>query len=163
MPHPLPAGLRGLELPRQTIWDSKQVIPAPKEDVFTSSFGHAYPAPHLLDSGLGTTAVYDIQPPSGHAKRNVLVIHGVCTPAIGQLPLIQQIQALDPDTHFVVFDLWGHGRSTTPLVPHTASMSFRCCKSFLICSGPRLIWWGTRLGARLLCALRRTILGLYQQ
>lgn len=122
MPHPLPADLGGLELPRQTIWDSKQVIPAPREEVFTSSFGHAYPSPHLLDSGLGTMAVYDIQPPSGHAKRNVLVIHGVCTPAIGQLPLTKHLQALHPDTHIVVFDLWGHGRSTTPLVPHTASI-----------------------------------------
>jgi pimeloyl-ACP methyl ester carboxylesterase len=33
-------------------------------------------------------------------------------------PLAKQLQALDPNAHVVLFDLWGHGLSSTPLVAH---------------------------------------------
>lgn len=107
-----------LELPRRKLWQQNPSIPAPSDASFTSRFGYAFPKPQYLKSDLGTTALYDLPPPSGHSKRPVLIIHGICTPALGMWPLAEELQALDPDAHVVLFDLWGHGRSSTPLVPH---------------------------------------------
>ncbi|KFA74924.1 hypothetical protein S40288_06789 [Stachybotrys chartarum IBT 40288] len=107
-----------LELPRPTVLNQKSSIEAPSYEVFTSRFGHAFPKPQFLNSNLGTTALYDLPAPSGQARRHVLVIHGVNTPALGLWPLAKELQALDPDAHIVLFDLWGHGLSSTPLVAH---------------------------------------------
>ncbi|KAI3321197.1 alpha/beta-hydrolase [Xylariaceae sp. AK1471] len=112
--------LAGFELPRRKVWERKKTIAAPSYESFTSQFGHAFPKPQFLESDLGTTAVYELPPPSGQSKRHVLIIHGVNTPALGMLPLAKQLQALDPDAHVVLFDLWGHGLSSTPLVAHAA-------------------------------------------
>ncbi|KAH8162392.1 hypothetical protein CIB48_g5851 [Xylaria polymorpha] len=108
--------------PRQIVLDykNKDFIPAPSYESFTARFGDAFPKPRFLESGLGITAVYEIPPPSGQPKRRVLMIHGLNTPALGLLPLAKQLQTVDPDAHVAVFDLWGHGLSSTPLIPHTA-------------------------------------------
>jgi pimeloyl-ACP methyl ester carboxylesterase len=52
----------------------------------------------------------------------VLLIHGANTPALGLLALARELQALDASAHVVLFDLWGHGLSSTPLAPHTAQI-----------------------------------------
>ncbi|KAH7311312.1 Alpha/Beta hydrolase protein [Stachybotrys elegans] len=101
-------------LPQQA--PGKSIAPPSPED-FTARFGNAFPRPQLLKSDLGTTAVYDLPPP-GQSKRHVLIVHGLNTPAIGLWPLAKELQALDPDVHIVLFDLWGHGLSSTPLVAH---------------------------------------------
>jgi len=69
----------------------------------------------------------DVEERKGETRR-VLIVHGLNTPALGLLPLARAIQALGPDTnnrlktktHIVLFDLWGHGLSSTPLTPHSA-------------------------------------------
>lgn len=38
------------------------------------------------------------------------------------LPLARALQASFPTAHFVLLDLWGHGLSDTPVVPHQASL-----------------------------------------
>ncbi|KAI0887558.1 alpha/beta-hydrolase [Annulohypoxylon maeteangense] len=109
-----------LKLPQRMIrGHHKNFIAAPSYESSTSVFGHASPKPQYLESDLGTTALYDVPPPSGQSKRHVLIIHGLNTPAIGMLPLAKELQALDPDAYVVLFDLWGHGFSSTPLVAHT--------------------------------------------
>lgn len=108
-----------LELPRPTIWGGVRTIAGPGHASFTSRFGHAFPQPRYLESDLGTTAVYDLPPPSGQSKRQVLIVHGLNTPALGMLALSKALQTLDPDAHIVLFDLWGHGFSSTPIVAHT--------------------------------------------
>ncbi|KAI1158259.1 alpha/beta-hydrolase [Nemania serpens] len=109
----------GLELPRRMAREHHNAIAAPSYESFTSRFGDAFPKPSFLESDLGTTALYELPPPSGRANRRVLMLHGLNTPALGLLPLARQLQALDPDAHVVFFDLWGHGLSSTPLVAHT--------------------------------------------
>ncbi|KAI1129377.1 alpha/beta-hydrolase [Nemania abortiva] len=109
----------GVTLPRRVTREHKNFITAPSYESFTSRFGDAFPKPQFLESDLGTTALYELPPPSGQPKRHVLMIHGANTPALGLLPLAKQLQALDPDAHVVFFDLWGHGLSSTPLVAHT--------------------------------------------
>ncbi|KAI0154398.1 alpha/beta-hydrolase [Xylariaceae sp. FL1272] len=111
--------LAHLQLPLRQVLGRQTFIPAPSIASFTSKFGDGYPKPHYLKSDLGTTAVYDIPPRSGETRRNVLIIHGLNTPALGMWPLAKALQALDPDTRIVLFDLWGHGLSSTPLVAHT--------------------------------------------
>ncbi|KAI0469053.1 Alpha/Beta hydrolase protein [Xylaria cf. heliscus] len=101
-------------------YKNKGSIPAPSYEAFTSRFGDAFPKPEFLSSDLGVTAVYQLPAPSGQTKRRVLMIHGINTPALGLLPLAKQLQARDPDAHVVLFDLWGHGLSSTPLIPHAA-------------------------------------------
>ncbi|KAI0902099.1 alpha/beta-hydrolase [Annulohypoxylon nitens] len=108
-----------LKLPRRMVWGQRKTIEAPNYETFTSVFGHTSPKPQYLESDLGTTALYDLPPPSGQSKRHLLIIHGLNTPALGLWPLAKELQALDPDTHVALFDLWGHGFSSTPLVAHT--------------------------------------------
>lgn len=140
---PIPPSPRDFEITRPLAIpkpNSKRTIPAPNRDSFTAHFGHAFPVPHMLTSDLGTTAVYSLPPPAssrggggggagGHSSssspsattRRVLLIHGLNTPALGMLSLARAIQNLDAagDTHVVLFDLWGHGLSSTPLLAHT--------------------------------------------
>jgi pimeloyl-ACP methyl ester carboxylesterase len=52
----------------------------------------------------------------------VLFIHGVQTPALGMLPLARALQATFPQTDVVLIDLWGHGLSDTPVVPHKPAL-----------------------------------------
>jgi len=111
--------LADLELPRRRVWGQNNGIAAPTNAAFTARFGHAFPKPKYLESDLGTTALYNLPPPSGQSKRPVLIIHGLNTPALGMWLLAKELQALDPDAHVVLFDLWGHGLSSTPLVAHT--------------------------------------------
>ena len=109
-----------IELPRRLLREPRNFLPAPSLESFTSHFGNAFPAPEFLESDLGTTAVYDLAAPSGQPKRRVLLIHGLNTPALGLQPLVKALQALDANAHVVLFDLWGHGLSSTPLVAHSA-------------------------------------------
>ncbi|KAI0433725.1 alpha/beta-hydrolase [Xylaria sp. FL1042] len=108
-----------IELPRRLLRDHANYLLAPTPESFTAHFGNAFPAPHLLESDLGYTALYTLTAPSGHPTRRVLLVHGLNTPALGLLPLATQLQALDASAHIALFDLWGHGLSSTPLVPHT--------------------------------------------
>ncbi|KAI1384780.1 alpha/beta-hydrolase [Hypoxylon trugodes] len=114
-----PSSLVNFELPRRKVWEEKHAIAAPSYASFTSRFGHAFPKPQFLESDLGTTAVYVLPPPSGQSKRHVVIVHGLNTPALGMLPLAKELQALDQDAHIVIFDLWGHGLSSTPFTAHT--------------------------------------------
>ncbi|KAI0405098.1 alpha/beta-hydrolase [Xylaria palmicola] len=103
--------------------ESENTIAAPSYESFTSRFGDAFPRPRFLESDLGTTAVYELAPPPGQlATRRVLLVHGLNTPALGLLPLAAALRDADPGAHVALFDLWGHGLSSTPLAPHAAHL-----------------------------------------
>lgn len=106
-------------LPRPIVWNGHRSIAGPGYASFTSKFGRAFPEPHFLDSDLGRTAIYELPPPSGQSKRAVMIVHGANTPALGMLALAKALQKLDPDAHVVLYDNWGHGLSSTPLLAHT--------------------------------------------
>ncbi|KAI0421649.1 alpha/beta-hydrolase [Xylaria grammica] len=112
----------GLELQRKLLREPKNYIEGPGLESFTSRFGTAFPEPEFLSSDLGVTALYSLPAPSGAAQRRVLLLHGLSTPALGLLPLARHLQALDPTAHVALYDHWGHGLSSTPLVPHTAAL-----------------------------------------
>jgi pimeloyl-ACP methyl ester carboxylesterase len=115
-----------LVLPRPGApFDSSQPsIPGPSESSFTQTFGTLLPPAKYLKTTNGKAAYYDL-PPSSTSQQSpdrVLFIHGVQTPALGMLPLARALHDSFPEKHFVLLDLWGHGLSDTPIVPHEASL-----------------------------------------
>ncbi|KAF1980441.1 alpha/beta-hydrolase [Bimuria novae-zelandiae CBS 107.79] len=116
-----------LVLPRPGAGPSTRCpIPAPPESSFTETFGALLPPTKYVNTSNGKAAYYDISPSlSGSSTTTpdrVLLIHGVQTPALGLLPLSRALQDSFPHRHFVLFDLWGHGLSDTPFLPHESSL-----------------------------------------
>lgn len=120
---------------------SPAYIAAPSETAFTSSFGALLPPATYLTAEHGTTAYYDF-PPSAPTSISlgtpnpiprVLLIHGVCTPALGLLPLVTALRTSRPHTHFVLYDLWGHGLSDTPRASHVPSLFHAQVRALLAC------------------------------
>ena len=108
-------------LPKPILHNGATSIPAPSHASFAAAFGHAFPTPYYLTSSIGNTAVYDLPAPSTETRR-VLMVHGLNTPALGMLSLAKQLQTLQPGTHIVLYDLWGHGLTSTPLQTHSAHL-----------------------------------------
>jgi pimeloyl-ACP methyl ester carboxylesterase len=107
----------------------KTPIQAPTEAAFTETFGTLLPPAKYLNAVNGKAAYYELLPSShsslvnsSHTLDRVLFIHGVQTPALGMLPLARALQISFSRAHFVLIDLWGHGLSDTPVVPHQASL-----------------------------------------
>ncbi|CAN9298288.1 unnamed protein product [Alternaria alternata] len=116
-----------LVLPRPgTTYTPKPPIRGPSESFFTSTFGALLPPAQHLETANGKAAYYSIPPsaPTESARTidRVLLIHGVQTPAIGMLPLARALHDTFPHKHFVLVDLWGHGLSDTPVIPHEAAL-----------------------------------------
>ncbi|KAI9163794.1 Alpha-1,3-mannosyltransferase CMT1 [Paramyrothecium foliicola] len=94
-------------------------ISGPTEAAFVETFGKLLPPAKYLNTGTGRAAYYELPPTSTtDSPSRVLLVHGVQTPALGMLPLTKALQASFPQHHFVLVDLWGHGLSETPIVPH---------------------------------------------
>lgn len=110
-------------IPRPVIHNGHNSIAAPTEAAFINDFGSLLPPAQFLHSRWGSTAFYDLPPKSqaGPVHRT-LFVHGVCTPALGMLPLASKLHAQNPNAHFVLLDLWGHGLSSTPLTPHMPAL-----------------------------------------
>ncbi|KAF9734667.1 hypothetical protein PMIN06_006175 [Paraphaeosphaeria minitans] len=111
-----------LPRPGQKSVEEKPPILGPTESAFTDTFGTLLPPAKYLHTANGKAAYYDILPSvpgnGSTAPDRVLLIHGVQTPALGLLPLVRALQKAFPQTHFVLFDHWGHGLSDTPYRPH---------------------------------------------
>jgi pimeloyl-ACP methyl ester carboxylesterase len=101
-------------------------ISGPTEEAFTNTFGKLLPPAKYLNAANGKAAYYEILPSSpGNGSQipdRVLLVHGIQTPALGMFPLANALHALFPSTHFVLVDLWGHGLTDTPIVPHEQSL-----------------------------------------
>ncbi|PVI04693.1 alpha/beta-hydrolase [Periconia macrospinosa] len=101
---------------------SQPPIPGPTEAVFAETFGTLLPPAQYIQTNHGKAAYYEILPsspaPTSKPPHRVLLIHGVQTPALGLYPLTRLLQTSFPNAHFVLIDLWGHGLSDTPQVPH---------------------------------------------
>lgn len=113
-----------LVLPRAPKVDKNHVIAAPSESRFRAQFGF-YPAAQFLPSAYGTTSYYDLPAPTpfpDSVTQRLIFVHGIGTPAIGLTALARKLQALSPSLHILLYDLWGHGLSQTPLVPHVPAL-----------------------------------------
>ncbi|KAG5792478.1 hypothetical protein H9Q69_008488 [Fusarium xylarioides] len=101
-------------------------VAGPTESAFVETFGALLPAAQFLQTPSGKAAYYDIKPSSSNDETakidKVLFIHGVQTPALGMLPLARALEKSFPAAHMVLIDLWGHGLSDTPVIPHEASL-----------------------------------------
>ncbi|RSL91925.1 hypothetical protein CEP52_014112 [Fusarium oligoseptatum] len=117
-----------LVLPRPggAVGSPKSPISGPSEEAFTKTFGALLPPAKFLNTATGKAAYYELLPSSPsddtNAPHRVLLIHGVQTPALGMLPLARELQTSFPSAHLVLVDLWGHGLSDTPIVPHEAGL-----------------------------------------
>ncbi|KAJ5523951.1 hypothetical protein N7494_010601 [Penicillium frequentans] len=110
----------GAEMPT-----TPQVIKAPSEAAFTTTFGSLLPKASYLETVNGTIAYYSLEPNSTSSSNKVsrvLFIHGVQTPALGLQPLATTLSARFPSAHCVLVDLWGHGLTDTPVLPHTPEL-----------------------------------------
>jgi pimeloyl-ACP methyl ester carboxylesterase len=103
-----------------------QPIPGPSEEAFTSRFGTLLPPAQYLHTSNGKAAYYSIPPATSETSTStpnrVLFLHGVQTPALGMQPLAAALHSKFPHAHLVLIDLWGHGLSDTPILPHDASL-----------------------------------------
>ena len=125
-------GSAELVLPRPGKLPNPLIAPisAPTEAAFIETFGTLLPPAKYLHTSNGKAAYYELLPSTpasspGGGKQvpdHVLLIHGVQTPALGMLPLARTLQVSFPYTHFVLVDLWGHGLSDTPVVPHDSGL-----------------------------------------
>ncbi|KAG9696635.1 alpha/beta-hydrolase, partial [Aureobasidium melanogenum] len=113
-------------------------IPGPSEESFASTFGNPLPGAQFHSTEYGKIAYYTYAPlaststsssgstvssvPASPSGQKVLFLHGVQTPALGLHPLAKSLHAKFPQAEFVLVDLWGHGLSSTPLLPHTPSL-----------------------------------------
>jgi pimeloyl-ACP methyl ester carboxylesterase len=103
-------------------------IPGPSEEHFTSTFGNLLPPARYLKTSNGQIAYYTFSPTSSAktttttTPSRVLFLHGVQTPSLGLLPLATSLHTSFPSAEFVLLDLYGHGLSATPLLPHTPSL-----------------------------------------
>ncbi|KAF1847685.1 alpha/beta-hydrolase [Cucurbitaria berberidis CBS 394.84] len=146
--------LDNLVLPRP-----KAPIPGPAEAIFTKVFGRLLPPAKYLNTVNGRAAYYEVLPShhsapgdldelhsfsslslapgdSSHTPDRVLFIHGVQTPALGMLPLARALHAKFPGAHLVLVDLWGHGLSDTPVLPHDPNLFHQLLDALL----DRLEW-----------------------
>ncbi|KAM0344989.1 hypothetical protein ACHAPU_006870 [Fusarium lateritium] len=117
-----------LVLPRPggQLQTSQQPIPGPSEATFTETFGALLPTAKYLQTPRGKAAYYEILPASPRqgttSPDRVLFVHGVQTPALGMLPLARALAQSFPHAHLKLIDLWGHGLSDTPIVPHEPAL-----------------------------------------
>ncbi|KAK9312828.1 Alpha/Beta hydrolase protein [Lipomyces starkeyi] len=114
-----------LLLPRPFDVNGNRFIAAPSESKFTAQFGSVYPAAQFLASAYGTTAYYDFPAQTTSPDtltQRLIFVHGLGTPAVGLTALARKLQASNPNLHILLYDLWGHGLSQTPLVPHVPAL-----------------------------------------
>ncbi|UZP39391.1 hypothetical protein NXS19_007207 [Fusarium pseudograminearum] len=102
---------------------SQEPIQGPSEESFTKTFGALLPPAKFLKTAHGKVAYYEtLSSASERPIDRVLFIHGVQTPALGMLPLSRTLGKSFPHAHLVLVDLWGHGLSDTPILPHQPSL-----------------------------------------
>jgi pimeloyl-ACP methyl ester carboxylesterase len=122
-------------------------ILGPSEELFTKTFGHHLSQAKYISTAYGKIAYYTYSPirPSqattperSTTPSRVLLLHGVQTPALGLQPLASSLHTSFPTAEFVLVDLWGHGLSFTPIVPHSPSLFH-----YLIDSVLETLNWGS--------------------
>lgn len=115
--------------------DNHSPIQAPSEAAFVETFGQLLPPASYLQTPIGRVAYYSLppsSPPTNSKIARVVLVHGVQTPALGLYPLATTLQSRFPSAHIVLIDLWGHGLTDTPIVPHEPSLFHTLLDSLLV-------------------------------
>lgn len=95
-------------------------IPPPSPELFDSEFGGLLPPGITIPSSWGLIRYYIFTPTSTPTGRNIILIHGGGTPALGLASLAHALASKGENV--VAYDLWGHGCSSTPLAPQTSAL-----------------------------------------
>lgn len=115
-----------LVLPRPGASVTQPPIAGPSETSFCDTFGSLLPPATYVRTEYGKAAYYSFPPrQSTLDSKRILLLHGVQTPALGLFALTTALKSANPQHHFVLVDLWGHGLSDTPMAPHVASLFHR--------------------------------------
>ncbi|OQD76833.1 hypothetical protein PENDEC_c003G06354 [Penicillium decumbens] len=118
--------------------DVPQPIQAPSEAAFVATFGSLLPRASYLQTPNGRAAYYELPRsspmPTDHKRpiSRVLFVHGVQTPAIGLQPLASALSSCFPYAQCVLVDLWGHGLTETPVVPHEAALFHSLLEALMV-------------------------------
>ncbi|CEJ60560.1 hypothetical protein PMG11_09131 [Penicillium brasilianum] len=118
--------------------DALQPIRAPSEAAFVATFGQLLPQASYLQTTHGRAAYYEIPAsspaPSGNTNivSRVLFVHGVQTCAIGLQPLASALSSRFPHAQCVLVDLWGHGLTDTPIVPHEPALFHELLETLMV-------------------------------
>ncbi|TVY55746.1 Uncharacterized protein LSUE1_G010271, partial [Lachnellula suecica] len=107
-------------LPHPPSENGLNYIPAPSPESFDAEFAGLLPPGTSIPSSWGSTRYYAFPPTSPATGRNLILIHGGGTPALGLAPLAHALA--QKGGNVVAYDLWGHGCSTTPLAAHTPAL-----------------------------------------
>ncbi|KAF2822887.1 alpha/beta-hydrolase [Ophiobolus disseminans] len=115
-----------LPRPGAALTSPQPPVSGPSEEAFTQVFGKLLPPAQYIHTQHGKAAYYEKSPSSPSSTNaspdRVLFIHGVQTPALGLFPLARALHETFTASHFVLLDLWGHGLSDTPIVPHEPAL-----------------------------------------
>ena len=118
--------------------DTLRSIQAPSEDAFVAAFGNLLPQASYLQTPNGRAAYYELPPscppPTDRTRpiSRVLLVHGVQTCAIGLQPLLNALSLRFPYAQYVLVDLWGHGLTDTPLVPHDPALFHALLEALMV-------------------------------
>lgn len=127
-----------LPRPGATISGEPRSIQAPSEAAFVATFGNLLPAASYMQTPHGRAAYYELSPscPAPADCKNpitrVIFLHGVQTPAIGLQPLASTLSSRFPYAQCVIVDLWGHGLTETPVMPHDATLFHSLVEALLV-------------------------------
>ncbi len=108
--------------------DAQPPIRAPSEAAFVATFGKLLPQASYLQTPTGRAAYYElpalssVPPETTNPVSRVLFVHGVQTSALGLQPLASVLSSRFPHAQCVLVDLWGHGLTDTPIVPHEPAL-----------------------------------------
>ena len=107
-------------LPHPMLLNGLNHIPPPSVAEFDAVFGGYLPPGTSIPSSWGVIRYYDFAPKSPPSTRRVILVHGGGTCAIGMAPLAFKLT--EAGNHVVIYDLWGHGNSSTPLETHSTGL-----------------------------------------
>lgn len=108
--------------------EAQPPIRAPSEAGFVATFGNLLPNASYLQTPTGRAAYYELPALSSAPSETtnlvsrVLFVHGVQTSALGLQPLASALSSRFPHAQCVLVDLWGHGLTDTPIVPHEPAL-----------------------------------------
>ena len=108
--------------------DAQPPIQAPSEASFVATFGNLLPQASYLQTPTGKAAYYELPastpapPEATNPVPRILFVHGVQTSALGLQPLASALSSHFPHAQCVLVDLWGHGLTDTPIVPHEPAL-----------------------------------------
>jgi pimeloyl-ACP methyl ester carboxylesterase len=111
-------------LPPQELVSGLGYIPSPSTEEFDAEFGGILPAGESITSAWGETRCYSFHSATTDSStplQRIILLHGGGTPAIGLAALAKRLVA-NGNKHVVVYDLWSHGLSSTPLSAHTPAL-----------------------------------------